>query len=218
VNVKLAALIAASTTSHEDFINVEDYLDTLVNRCDLILADMVGETTFIASIAELNAAIAALGVDIDAAIGASTAAILAGISADLLAQTTALVVSATSNTNTLVAANLVNTNAIITAISGVAALSSDIAATLVTISNTASSIDTKMDTVVNRLNAISTDTSTIYPQTVATNTKLNTLIANSALGLADTGVISTQSTRQADNFFSCMRVVTSGNVMGTKEQ
>lgn len=191
-------------------------MDTLVNRCDLIIADMVGEATFIASIAELNAAIAALGVDIDAAIGTSTAAIIAGVSADVAAQTAALLVGSSSNTTTLINANLANTNAIITAISGVAAQNTAMAATLVNIQNLSQSIDDKLSLTNTRLGAISTDTSTIYPQTVATNTKLNTLIANSNSANFKLDDIYTQALRMADLYFSCVRIVTSGNALGTK--
>lgn len=56
-------------------------LDALHTQLELILADQVGEVTFIASIAALEASIAGLGVDLDASIAASSVAILGGIAA-----------------------------------------------------------------------------------------------------------------------------------------
>jgi len=70
--------------------NIDENADKTVNRLDLIYADMVGEITFTAAIAELNAAIAALGVDIDASIGVATTAIVGGVDSAIAAQTIAL--------------------------------------------------------------------------------------------------------------------------------
>lgn len=75
-----------------------DDSSTIKTTTEAILADMVGETTFLASIAELNLAIGALGEDIDLAI----IALGVSIAASLAAQTGALIANNNSNFGSVV--------------------------------------------------------------------------------------------------------------------
>lgn len=89
-------------TDLTDIINklqaIIDDSGTIKTTVEAILADMVGEATFIASIAELNLAIASLAEDIDLAIAALGVSIATG----LAAQTAGLIANANSNTTTVV--------------------------------------------------------------------------------------------------------------------
>lgn len=93
---------ATLNTDLQDIINklqaILDDSSTIKTTVEAILADMVGEATFLASIAELNLAIASLAEDIDLAIAALGVSIAAG----LTAQTTALIANNNSNTTSVV--------------------------------------------------------------------------------------------------------------------
>lgn len=135
---------------------------TIKTTVEAILADMVGEATFIASIAELNLAIASLAEDIDLAIAALGASIATG----LAAQTAGLIANANSNTTTVV--NTINSlQDVLTAINTALGVISNNVVTLVGIG----------DNIIDRLDSLLTVCNSIDAQFGAINLTLDQILA-----------------------------------------
>lgn len=135
---------------------------TIKTTVEAILADMVGEATFIASIAELNLAIASLAEDIDLAIAALGASIAAG----LAAQTAGLIANANTNTTTVV--NKINSlQDVLTAINTALGVVSNNVVTLVGIG----------DNIISRLDSLLVVCNSIDAQFGAINLTLDQILA-----------------------------------------
>lgn len=135
---------------------------TIKTTVEAILADMVGEATFIASIAELNLAIASLAEDIDLAIAALGVSIAAG----LAAQTAGLIANANTNTTTVV--NKINSlQDVLTAINTALGVVSNNVVTLVGIG----------DNIISRLDSLLVVCNSIDAQFGAINLTLDQILA-----------------------------------------
>lgn len=122
ISADLTQIVADLQSSLDKLNEIFGGVEGLQTTLDAILADMVGEVTFIAAIAELNAAIAGLAEDIDVAIAALGAALAAAIAG----QTAALIANLNSNFNGL-QFKIDATNALLTTISGrLASIQSDV--------------------------------------------------------------------------------------------
>jgi len=153
-------------TDLTDIINklqaIIDDSGTIKTTVEAILADMVGEATFIASIAELNLAIASLAEDIDLAIAALGVSIATG----LAAQTAGLIANANSNTTTVV--NKINSlQDVLTAMNTALGVISNNVVTLVGIG----------DNIIDRLDSLLTVCNSIDAQLGAIHLTLDQILA-----------------------------------------
>lgn len=178
-----------------------DNSSTIKTTTETILSDMVGEVTFLASIAELNAAIASLAEDIDLAV----AALGASIAAALTAQTAAII--ANDNTNNTNVVNILNSlNNLLTSIqntldpiaSNVSALvnkSDTIIARLNSIIDVLNVIDTRLTTMVTRLTSILTQLTTVVELVIQTNNHLidTNMILDNTYSLLDLRLLQFQT-------------------------
>lgn len=125
---------------------MKESIETLKGVVDAIFADMVGEATFLAAIAEINVAIAGLAEDITATITVLGAAIGGAIAA----QTAALVADAASNTTSIIAA----INNVSAQLPNILSALNTANSTLTTLSASVSAISTKIDTTNSALVSI----------------------------------------------------------------
>lgn len=137
-----------------------DDSSTIKTTTEAILADMVGETTFLASIAELNLAIGALGEDIDLAI----IALGVSIAASLAAQTGALIANNNSNFGSVVS-SLTSLYNLLTSVYNI----------LVPMSANLYAIVGQNDVITTRLEAILEVVSVIDARVATANTKLTAI-------------------------------------------
>lgn len=178
-----------------------DNSSTIKTTTETILSDMVGEVTFLASIAELNGAIASLAEDIDLAV----AALGASIAAALTAQTAAII--ANDNTNNTNVVNILNSlNNLLTSIqntlgpiaSNVSELvnkSDTIIARLNSIIDVLNVIDTRLTTMVTRLTSILTQLTTVVELVIQTNNHLidTNMILDNTYSLLDLRLLQFQT-------------------------
>jgi len=132
ISSDLTQILADLQSSLDKLNEIFGGIEGLQTTLDAILVDMVGEVTFLASIAELNAAIAALAEDIDVAITALGAALAAAIAA----QTAALIANLNANFN------------------GIAFKLDTVNSNLTTISGRLATIQVDMQTIINQISTL----------------------------------------------------------------
>lgn len=238
-NLELRQIGTQLTTANTKLDEVADNTDKTVNRLDLIFADMVGEPTFLASVAEINAAIGALGADIDAAIGLSTTAIVTDVSASIAAQTLSLntgVLNQTSAINGYFQTIGSKIDTVVDKInitnSTLPLLAGKIDDVKTAINQMDSSLGFKLDDVINKTNNsnilladIKGLLGGIKTESTATVNRLDQIItkltqSNNALATIGQSIITGNAAAQVyyDTFYSMIRIVTSGNSLAVKTQ
>lgn len=171
----LTQIIASLSSSIDKLNEIFGGIEGLQTTLDAIFADMVGEVTFLASIAELNAAIAALAEDIDVAIAALGAAMAAAIAG----QTAALIANLNANFNGI-QFKIDATNALLTTISGrLASIQSDVLTISGQIATLNTDVNAGFSAVGTKLTQVITELDSIGAAVDQTNTQL--LLVNSRL-------------------------------------